>query len=67
MAHGTRDEGLPDDRSGLDDRALVSRQAIESRGEEGLDRRRDSEVPNVGRGVPTARLEANQPVVHEHR
>ena len=58
------DEGLSDDRGRLDDQALIGRESVEPRGEEGLDRRRDREVLELATlraSAPTRRESALRP------
>src|SRR5437867_9142554 len=60
-------EHEPDDRGRLDDRALLGREVVESRGEQSVDRRRDLYVREVARRVPDAVLQAEVVALDEHR
>ncbi len=54
VAHGVRNEGLPDDRGWLDRCALVCREAVEPGGEKCLDRRRHRNALDVRGRVPAS-------------
>ncbi len=67
VLHRIAHEHLPDDGSGLDHGSLVPRQPVETGGEERLDRRRHGRPLDPARRAPAPVLEADEPLVDEHR
>ena len=67
MRHGVPDEDLADDRGRFDHGSLVGLQVVEARREQRVDRRRHDGASDVGGRVPASALEADEPLVDEHR
>ena len=66
LGHGAPPEHLSHHRGSLDHRSLLSRQSLQPRGQQSVDRRRDGELREVSRGGPPAVVPAEESVIDEH-
>ena len=67
LSHRVPGELEADDRGDVDDGALLGPQAVETGGQQRVDRRRDRQVGDVGCDPPAVVLAPEHTVVDEHR